>query len=187
MDDVLKGVKRVQSIFDTLPSKYLLMNGNIEKNLKFFVGMVLEGMIDEFSYVMDKKIESHEVDMIGFVRGESVLAVEFKCTFSSDPGATVKAAKDACVKIKKTNEIGLFNRSWKKIVHFLNHSIPCSSESLNPDYIKRKFPNGKKVGAEKLVDIFRLELGDRFEMYNIHSYKFSSRSLGLDAIVIDIS
>ena len=94
------------------------MNGNIEKNLKFFVGMVLEGGIDGFSYAMDKKIENHEVDMLGFVDGESVLAIEFKCTFSSDPNATVNAAKDACKKIIKTSEISLFTNSKKQIVHF---------------------------------------------------------------------
>ena len=47
----------------------MLMNGNIEKILKFFVGSCCEGLTKDFSYIMDKRIERHEIDMIGFIKG----------------------------------------------------------------------------------------------------------------------
>ncbi|WGL18409.1 hypothetical protein PVT68_08945 [Microbulbifer bruguierae] len=187
MNEVTAGVENIQTVFDNFPSKYLLMNGNIEKNLKFFVGMVLEGSVDGFSYAMDKKIDNHEVDMLGFINGESVLAIEFKCTFSSDPGATIKAAKDACKKIIKTNEIALLANSKKQIVHFLNHSFPASDTSLNPEYIKRKYPTGNRLSPEELASTFKSELGEKYFQHRIHSYQFPSDAIGLDALIVDIT
>ncbi len=187
MSDINIGVVGIQKIFQDLPSKYLLMNGNIEKNLKFFVGMVLEGESSDFSYVMDKKINDHEIDMLGFERGSAKIASEFKCTFATDRGATVKAAKDACLKILKTKSIDSLSSSQKTIVHFLNNSDARSSTSLNPTYIKDKFPDGKPITSLELIEIFKNELGSNAEDIKNYEYEFDNDALNLEAIVVKIA
>lgn len=187
MNDISTGVVGIQKIFQDLPSKYLLMNGNIEKNLKFFVGMVLEGESSEFSYVMDKEIENHEIDMLGFEQGDAKIASEFKCTFATDRGNTTRAAKDACSKILKTKEIESLSNSEKSIVHFLNNSNSRSSSSLNPVYIKDKFPMGKAITSLELIEIFENELGDNIKEITSHKYEFDNDDLNLEAIVVKIT
>ena len=187
MSDIITGVVGIQRIFQQLPSKYLLMNGNIEKILKFFVGMVLEGESPEFSYVIDKKIDNHEIDMLGFENGNVKFASEFKCTFATDRGATTKAAIDACSKILKTKKIQSLSNSNKSIVHFLNSSNARSEFSLNPNCIKDKYPKGKAIKSPELIEIFKKELGNHIKDIKCHKYDFASSSLNLDAIVVDIA
>lgn len=164
----------------------MLMNGNIEKNLKFFVGSCCEGNSSSFSFAMDKHVNRHEVDMIGFENGEELFAAEFKCTFSYDKTCTTKAAIDASSKVIKTFGLKKFKYSSKQIVHFLNHSRQNSESSLNPKWIKDKSPNTKVVQVEDLVNLYQRELEDKLKNYTIISYKFDCPDLGLEAVVVDL-
>jgi hypothetical protein len=164
----------------------MLMNGNIEKSLKFFVGSCFEGNMSSFSYSMDKRVDGHEIDMIGFDNGVELFATEFKCTFSYDKNCTKKAAIDACAKIMKTSTLKRFKHTPKYIVHFLNHSRQDSNSSLNPKWIKEKSPNTKIVKVTDLVQIYRENLNDKIKNTQIIQYNFSCQDLGLDAILIGI-
>jgi len=184
---ISNGIYDLQKIFNTVKSKYLLMNGNIEKNLKFFVGSCCEDLCESFSYVMDKKIESHEIDMIGFMNGEPIFATEFKCTFSYDRKSTINAAADASLKIKKTLEIKKLKKSEKQIVHFINHSKQDSDSSLNPDWIKEKYPKNRHLlSAVDLLKIYKKELSEYFQDHEIIPYSFGCPDLGLEALLVNV-
>lgn len=180
-----KVVNEIQGIFDTIPCKYMLMNGNIEKPLKFFVGSCLE-RVPSFSYSMDKRVDRHEIDMIGFQSGIEVFASEFKCTFSYDKNCTKKAAIDACSKINKTAQIERFKNKHKYIVHFLNHSRQNSDSSLNPKWIKEKSPNTKIINAKNLVEIYKDNFFQSPINTEIIQFNFPCKDLGLDAILISL-
>ena len=181
------GIKKLQKeIFDVLPSNYLLMNGKIEIPLKFFVGSCCEGMSELFSYSMDKRIERHEIDMIGFMDRKPIFASEFKCTFSYDRPDTKKTVKRASEQILKTLEIERLKDSKKYIVHFLNHSIGVNKSSLNPRWIKEKYPKGEKYEANELVKLYDEELDDKKKNDEIITFSFEHPDLGLDAILIEV-
>jgi hypothetical protein len=126
------GLHGLQEMFKRIPYKYMLMNGKIEIPLKFLIGAYCEGMPEPFSYSMDKRLERHEIDMIGFINKKPIFAVEFKSTFSYDRPDTRNSVKRASEQIRKTLEIELLKGSKKYIVHFLNHSIGTNYSSLNP-------------------------------------------------------
>jgi hypothetical protein len=125
--------------------------------------------------------------MLGFEQGDAKLASEFKCTFSTDPGGTTRAAKDACSKILKTKGIKSLFGSEKSIVHFLNNSNSRSSSSLNPVYIKDKYPKRKPITSTELIEIFKNELGDNIKEITSHKYEFDNDDLNLEAIVVKIT
>ena len=186
MLNISDGIHELQRIFDCLPSKYMLMNGNIEKILKFFVGSCCEGLNKDFSYIMDKRIERHEIDMIGFIKGEAIFSAEFKCTFSYDRESPIKAAKDACLKIKKTLNIEKLKNTKKQIVHFINHSKGDSSFSLNPKWIKIKYPKGNAYPTSNVIEIYQKELNINFQDYENFSYNFNCSDLGLEVLIVNV-
>ena len=186
MCQLLNGVQDVQNIFESMHCKYMLMNGNVEKPLKFFVGSCYEGKSPTFSYSMDKRIDKHEIDMIGFENGQPVFCAEFKCTFSYDKNCTKKAVADACIKIDRTFRIRKLKKTTKHIVHFLNHSRQNSTSSLNPEWIKQKSPNTRVVEVEELLDGYKSILGSRIKRGSVVSYPFDCPDVGLEALVINL-
>lgn len=185
--DLFKYLEKIQQVFDLLPSKYLLLNGNIEKNLKFYCGMMIEGDQPTSSYAMDKKIEGHEVDLLGFSNSLCLNASEFKCTFASDRRSTLSSANDAIKKILKTAELPSLSNSNNQIVHFLNKSNPYCSTSLNPDWIKRKYPTNEHVSTGDLIEEYKKLLNDKVMNTRVVSYKFKEKALMLDAVVVDVA
>lgn len=186
MLELSEGIKILQDRFNSLPSKYLLMNGNVEKPLKFMVGSCCEGIDENFSYIMDKRIKRKEIDMIGFLNGKPIISAEFKCTFSYDRSLTIRAAKDASKKILKTFELEILEGSNKKIVHFLNHSIGINGSSLNPDWIKSKYPKFFRFHLGELIRVYVNELGNNFQDFEIIPFNFKCSDLGLEALVIHL-
>jgi hypothetical protein len=180
------GLRGLQKMFEKIPSKYMLMNGKIEIPLKFLVGSCCEGMSESFSYSMDKRLERHEIDMIGFIDRKPIFAVEFKSTFSYDQPNTRKSVKRASEQIRKTLEIELLKDSKKYIVHFLNHSIGTKVSSLNPKWIKKKYPKGEAYEAVEVKKFYKDELNNNFKDYEIINYNFKHPDLKLDTILIEV-
>jgi hypothetical protein len=185
--DLFKYLEKIQNIFDLLPSKYMLLNGNFEKNLKFYCGMMIESDQGPTSYVMDKKIQGHEIDLLAFLDSECLNASEFKCTFASDRRSTLTSANDAIKKIQKTVEVSSLSMANKQIIHFLNKSDPCSSTNLNPDWIKSKYPTNQQLSTETLIEQYKKHLGTQLQNSRFITYNFADNALALDVIIVDIA
>jgi hypothetical protein len=128
----------------------LLTNGNIEKQLKVFIGIAwVEAAPAQRAYVMDKKLGGAFVDLIAF---EKVLEnsreeiqpkfwMETKCTFAEcrQDGIARGALNQA------VTYWGDMHQDVKKcpgyIVHFLC-SLPKRGDALLPSWVLEKYPFG---------------------------------------------
>ncbi len=183
--DVSCCVDGLANLLNRIPNKYMLMNGNVEKPLKFLVGSVGENLSESFSYAMDKRLNNHEIDMIGFYNSKEIFATEFKCTFSRDRSCTLKAILDACDKIIKTLGMNEFSGCSIQIVHFLNHSWQNSELSRNPQWIKDKCPSVKLINTEELISEYKSLLGEIYDAHKIYPYIVKD-DLRLESIVFNL-
>ncbi|WP_028449429.1 hypothetical protein [Chitinibacter tainanensis] len=151
-NDVEIGLKNLPDVFSKVSVKFLLKNGNAERQLKFLSMSSLDDFAG-FAYVMDKKFHGHEIDLLTFRGGEPHSAAEYKCTFSFDPGGTKKAAFDAIKKTTKTEGLEELNLQNIYIVHFLNHARHSANGDV-PQSILEKYPNGKPISIVDLKKIY---------------------------------
>ncbi len=186
--NIVKSVEGIQKIFDAFKSDYMLLSGNIEKNLKFFIGMICEENIKKFSYVCDKNTKGHEIDFLGFKNGKPCVAAELKCTFAYAKSYSKGQAKDAVLKIRKTIKIKNLESSTKQIIHFLNTSNPKGESSLNPGYIKEKYKYSLNktvfLTIDELETEYRSTLGRLKYKISSHEFEFKHSSVGLAVLVI---
>ncbi|MGA1931205.1 hypothetical protein ACH5BF_00570 [Arcobacter sp. YIC-464] len=182
---IINSLKKIENIFENYSVKYLLMNGNVEKVLKSFLGMCFENLDENYSYVMDKRVANHEIDMLAFNNGKELMAIEFKCTLSTDYSSSKFSSKKASEQIKTTLKIKELDKCKKYIIHFFNKSNPISNSSLNPKYIKDKYPL-KSMSKEKLIEVYEENLKEFPIDISTYEYRFSNKDLGLDVLIIEI-
>jgi hypothetical protein len=146
-------LRNLDGVLNKIGVKYLLRNGHIEKPLKFLMASFLE-LNPDYAYVMDKKFEAHEIDLLAFERGAPRFAAEFKCTFSStSPSVLERIAKNAFEKSLKTKELKEITIPKNHIVHFLNYAKHEKNEV--PDFVFKKYSRHDLIKLEDVIDCYR--------------------------------
>lgn len=137
-DPVLACIRGMQSLLELLPVKYLLTNGKVEKQLKFFMGAAWEKPFPESrASATDKRpFQNLEFDIVAFENRSAKFWAEVKCSFRKDNNdvmkSAVKATNQAMTRIDRVPRADLNCDGY--IVHFLN-SLPEIDQSQLPAYI----------------------------------------------------
>lgn len=161
-------IKNLEMILSKVNVRSLLVNGNVEKQLKF----LLASCNDESNkwYLMDKKFSNHEVDLILFEGQEAKSVAELKCTFAWDVKRVERDVADAIVKAEISRFLaeGGEDESWRNIknnashyiVHFLLLSDPRSDSK--PKWINRKYKVPYMYAPESAVDSVHQKYSERY-------------------------
>jgi hypothetical protein len=184
--------KHLSSTLFNLQPWYLLFNGNIEKVLKALFANYLDSRAG-WSYVMDKRFNRREVDLLVFRNGRAQFTAEFKCTFAVDRSLTKRSAVNAVEQGIGNLGLEVFQPGLDKadafIIHFLNRTDPKSAESLNPIWIKERFPQEPcPVTASELEGIYEENLSRKGAKHYITTFPIIADAPGkkgcaLDAVV----
>lgn len=176
-DLVVQCTNQAVPLLNSLPISYLLTNGKVEKQLKFFIGAAWEKSCNKNAYVMDKwfsktkqvyEMEQHkaiennmdkgfskkmvELDLLAFKDAIPQFWIEAKCSFIDDHNDLTGSAKRAIVQVQ-SNKASLPNCLQScpgYIVHFTLSLVPIN-DPLLPNCVIDKFARiRKKVGLSNL-------------------------------------
>lgn len=161
-------IDKFNKILSNLNVRSLLVNGNVEKQLKY---LLASGHDDGNQwYLMDKKIDGHEIDLILLNHDEVVSVAELKCTFVCDTKRSV--IYDAIEKAEKTNKllhgdrkdyVSVNEEMSQYIMHFLLLGDPRVVDNYSrPQWISNKYPHptgytsemGQALASE-VVEIYK--------------------------------
>jgi len=145
-DNVFQCVSTMETLLGLLPVTYLLTNGNIEMQLKAFLGCAWIKLNQSArSFIMDKQCGRPErggaaLDLIAFENRIPQFWVETKCTFSECNDAAINTSENAIEQASAylSNVRVELAQCPGYIVHFLT-SLPRHDDSLLPDWILQKF------------------------------------------------
>ena len=142
-DEVLATVLNMQHILAAVPVRYLLTNGKIEKQLKYFMGAAWEaGNPGTRATATDKRpFNAFELDVIAFEAAIPHFWAELKCSFNQDNNdvrkSATKAVNQATVR-RAGIPAAMFNVPGNiihgYIVHFLT-TLPAVHDPRLPPYI----------------------------------------------------
>lgn len=140
-------VKNLEELLSKVNIRSLLVNGNVEKQIKFLLASNHDH--EDKWFLMDKKVAGHEIDLIFLERDKIVSVAELKCTFVCDTKDSV--IFDAIEKAEKTktilskinpNNVNVCNGLNQYIIHFLLLGNPRVVDNFNrPSWIARKYPH----------------------------------------------
>ena len=149
---------------EILSTRCLFSNGNIE----FFLKSMLFSYIDfnlekeNHSYCMDKKINKHQFDVIGFKDLEIAYTVETKCTIIHDVKGSISAANKAKEQALKNSQKYKHKDypSRKSVNHYIIHFLMLESGANSdffPPAVRAKFPTQRPlaIARSKLSETYR--------------------------------
>jgi len=167
-DLLVQHIKKIPETLGNLPIRYLLTNGKVEKQLKFFVGAAWENVKLKRAYVMDKRFNNRELDLLAFEDGKPKFWFEAKCSFRNDHPNVESSARDAIrqVELINSNLQNDISQSDGYIVHFIL-SLPEKSDKLLSDDAQKKYAKlrNKKLGYQlgDLVKFYTKNLNGQHE------------------------
>lgn len=166
-----------------LPSDYLLVNGKIEKQLKYFVGATWQATGHGRAYVMDKRFP-RELDLLALENLEARFWMELKCSFREDPIDSVQSATRALIQSQRiVAEIDPhLDQCPGFIIHLVN-SIPDECDPHLPPWVQDKFANlriSDPIRTKTLVDIYTAA-GHR-----LHDVISISDSPHVEALILEV-
>lgn len=181
---VCTGIAVMSSLLklDQLPANYLLVGGQVEKQLKWLIAAAWQVSNPAArAYVMDKNF-SRQLDLLALESREHRFWLETKCTFRQDQGKSQKVASDA---LRQVREIVAFLDPLLEavpgyIVHFLS-STPQDQDLLLPAWVLAKYAALRGDIQPQALEAIYTNAGHR-----THGVIRLSEAPVLDAIVIEI-
>jgi hypothetical protein len=167
---------------DQLPTNYLLMGGQVEKQLKWLIAAAWQASNPETrAYVMDKEF-SRQLDLLALENREPRFWLETKCTFRQDQGRSQKVAYDALRQVEEIMEFldPALSAVPGYIVHFLS-STPKDQDPRLPAWVLAKYAGLKGDIQPQAVEAIYTNAGHR-----THGVVRLSEAPVLDAVVIEI-
>lgn len=167
---------------DQLPANYLLVGGQVEKQLKWLLAAAWQMSDPETrAYVMDKNFP-RQLDLLALESCEPRFWMETKCTFRQDENQSQKVAYGALRQVSEILESidPHLDAVPGYIVHFLS-STPEDQELLLPDWVLAKYNRLRGDIQPQIVEAIYTNAGHR-----AHGIFRLSEAPALDAIVIEI-